>query len=185
MSNMLSSGRLHLPTLLLPLLVLSVTFSGKPLYPDVVLYRIISATFIIFCIIVFYRTCKNKILAVSIPIAVVLLRILRLGYGEESGMLEAVYFVPYSILLLGVGAKMIRDYPLLLLRQIVWICAISIVLSLMQIMGVQWAQSLTNFYWYNGGSTESYLFVWWSDLPPTSGIQMRPVGFAYANNVLS
>jgi hypothetical protein len=100
-------------------------------------------------------------------------------------VLEAIYFVPYSILLLGVGAKMLRDYPLLMLRQIRWICAISIVLSLMQIMGVQWAQSLTNFYWHNGGATESYLFVRWSDLLPVSGIQMRPVGFASANNVVS
>lgn len=183
---MLLSGRLHLPTLLLPLLVLSVTFSGKPVYPDVWLHQIISSAFIICAIIVFYRSCrKNIILAFGVPISLVLLRIIRFQYGEESGVFEAIYFVPYSILLLGVGTKMVRDHPLLMLRQIIWICAISIVLMLMQIMGVQWAQSLTNFYWYNGGSTESYLFVWWSDLPPASGIQMRPVGFASANNVLS
>lgn len=183
--NRLLPGRLHLPTLLLPLLVLSATFSSKPIYPDALLHQIISSTFILCAIIVFYRACSNKILAVGIPTAVVLLRILRFRYGDESGVLEAIYFVPYSILILGVGAKMVRDYPHLMLRQIRWICAISIVLSLMQIMGVQWAQALTNFYWYNGGSTESYLFVWWTDLPPASGIQMRPVGFTSANNVVS
>jgi len=185
-SNMLFSGRLHLPTLLLPLLVLSVTFSSKPVYPDVWLHQIISSTFIICAIIVFYRSCrKNIILKFGIPISLVLLRLLRFGYGDASGVLEAIYFVPYSILLLGVGAKMVRDYPLLMLRQIRWICAISIVLSLMQILGVQWAQSLTNFYWDIGGSTESYLFVRWSDMPPASCIQMRPVGFASANNIVS
>jgi len=55
----------------------------------------------------------------------------------------------------------------------------------MQILGVQWAQSLANFYWYKGGATESCLFVRWSDLTTFTGIQMRPVGFASANNVVS
>jgi len=124
-------------------------------------------------------------LAFCIPTAVVLLRILRLRYGDEVGVLEIIYLVPYSILLIVVGTKMVREYPLLMLRQIVWICAISIILSLMQIMGVQWAQSLTNFYWLEGGTTESFLFVRWSVSLPVSGIQMRPVGFASANNVVS
>ncbi len=39
--------RFLLPALLLPLLALSVTFSSKPVYPDIVLHRIISAAFII------------------------------------------------------------------------------------------------------------------------------------------
>lgn len=177
--------KLHLPTFILPLLVLSVTFSSKPLYPDVWLNQIISSGFILCAIVLFYRTCRIDILALGIPIAVIFLRLMRFRYGEEVRMVEIIYFVPYSILLLGVGAKMVRDYPLLMLRQIKWICVISVTLSLLQIMGVQWAQSLTNFYWYKGGSTWSYLFVWWENLPPVSGIQERPVGFTSSNNVLS
>jgi len=181
----LLSGRLHLPSMLLPLLAFSVTFSSKPAYPDIVLHQIISSAFIGCSMVVFYGACRHKILAVGILTAVVVLRILRFGYDDENGVLEAIYLVPYSILLLGVGAKMLRDYPLLMLRQMVWICGISVLLCLLQIMGVQWAQSLTNFYSYGGGSAESYLFVRWSDLPPPSTIQMRPVGFAHANNVVS
>jgi len=163
----------------------SVTFSSKPIFTTLVFHQIISSTFIICAIIVFYRSIRNNILRFSIPTAVVLLRILRLIYGDGNGVLETIYFVPYSILIIGVGTKMFRDYPYLMLRQIKWICAISIILSIMQIMGVQWAQSLTNFYHLLGGSAESYLLVRWSDLPAISGIQVRPVGFAHANNALS
>lgn len=177
--------RMHLPALLLPLLALSSTFSSKPIYPDAILHQIFSSSFILCAIIVFYRESKYNVLAIVIPISLVFIRIARFRYGQENLMLETFYFVPYSILLLGVGAKMVRDYPFLLIRQMMWICAISVVLLLMQIMGVQWAQSLTNFYWYRGGANESYLFVWWKDLPATSGIQERPVGFTSANNVLS
>jgi len=169
----------------MPLMAFSLTFSSKPIFPYLIFHQIISSTFIICAIIVFYRSIRNNILRFSIPTAVVLLRILRLIYGDGNGVLETIYFVPYSVLLIGVGTKMFRDYPYLMLRQIKWICAISIVLSIMQIMGVQWAQSLTNFYHQLGGSAESYLLVRWSDLPFISGIQARPVGFAHANNALS
>jgi len=185
LGNMLLLGKVHLPTLLLPLLVLSVTFTSKPVYPDILLHRIISVLFIICVIMVFCGSCRSKILVICIPTAVVLLRILRLGYGDEYGVLEKIYLVPYSILLIVVGTKMVREYPLLMLRQIVWICAISIILSLMQIMGVQWAQSFTNFYWLTGGTTESFLFVPWSKALPVTTIQLRPVGFASANNIVS
>jgi len=88
-------------------------------------------------------------------------------------------------MILGVGTKMLRDYPLLMFRQIAWISVISIILSFLQIMSVQWAQSLTNYYWYKGGGDYSYLFVSWLDLPGVSGLQIRPVGFSSANNITS
>ena len=175
--------RLHLPSVLLPLLVLSVTFTSKP--ADVLLHQAISSTFMLVAIIIFYRACVNKLFAMGIITALVLLRVLRFVYGSESGQLEVIYFVPYVVVLLGVGAKMIRDYPLLLLRQITWICAISALLSLMQIMGVQWAQSLTNYYWIEGGADDPFLFVPWSDIALQTGLQARPVGFASANNIVS
>lgn len=179
----LFTGWLHLPTYLLPLLILNVTFTSKPIYPEVLLHQVFSMMFIVCAIVVFYRASSNQILAISIIAALVLLRILR--YADGSGLLEALYFIPYGALLLGVGAKMVRDYPVLMLNQIMWICVISIFLSLLQIMGVQWAQSLTNFYWYEGGSSEAYLFVQKSVLPQVYGIQTRPVGFASANNIVS
>ncbi len=177
--------RINILVFLLPLLALSVTFSSKPVYPDILLHQIFSSAFIVCSMVVFYRWCRYEMLAVGIPVAVVVLRIIRYGYGDASGILEIIYFVPYSILMLGVGAKMLRDYPLLLLRQIVWISIVSAFLSLLQIVGVQWAQELANYYMESGGSSYDYLFVNWADLPPASNVQMRPVGFAQANNVLS
>jgi hypothetical protein len=178
------SGSLHLPSFLLPLMVLSISFSSKAVFFYPLLNRVFSALFMISAIIVFYRVCRNKILGLGIITAVVALRILRLSYGDLSEVLEFIYLIPYILILLGIGTKMIRDYPHLLLRQSYWICAISIVLSLMQIMGVEWTQSLANYYPATGGSNEPYLFVQWSDLHFNT-MQLRPVGFAYANNVLS
>ena len=182
----LLSGRLHLPSLLLPLLALSVTFSSKPVYPDMLVHQAISSAFIVCSMVVFYRACRHKLLAVGIPLAMVFLRIARIGVGDANQAAEVIYFIPYIILMLGVGAKMLRDYPLLLLRQMVWICAISIVLSLLQIMGVQWAQRLAAIYVESGGAAggaEHYLLTSWSELTSESSLQLRPVGFAQANNV--
>jgi len=181
--NNLYSGWLHLPSCLLPLLVLSVTFTSKPVYPEIILHQIFSMMFMVLAIMVFYRACANQVLAITIIAALVFIRILR--YADASEILVVIYFIPYSILLLVVGAKLVRDYPVLMLRQVMWICVISIILSLMQITGVQWAQSLTNFYWQLGGENEKYLFVQWQNLPPIQGIQVRPVGFASANNIVS
>lgn len=183
------SGKWPLHVLVLPLLVLSVTFSSKPVFPDSTLHLIFSSAFVFCAIVVFYANSKSG-LTVLIPLSVVLLRAMRLRevgseYLLESTLLEILYSIPYSILMLGVGAYMLRDHTGLMVRQIRWVLLVSILLSLLQISGVQWAQSLTNFYWYDGGTTESYFLIDWSHLPELSGIQMRPVGFAHANNVVS
>lgn len=181
----LLSGQLHLPSFILPLLVLNVTFSSKPVFPDSLFHHSFSLIFIIIAVTTFYRTCNYKTLAIGIIVTLVLIRVLRFIYAEQGDALEAIYYVPYCFILLAVGTKMLKDYPYLMMRQIIWISAISVILSLLQIMGVQWAQSLTNYYWYDGGSNYSYLFVQWANLPTISGLQIRPVGFASANNVVS
>ena len=169
---------------LLPLLVLNVMFTSKPGFLDALLAQLFSLLFMLSAGFVFYRSVANRTLAIGVPSILFFFRILRYIYGDE-GLELILYFVPYSIILVTVSARMVRDYSPLLLRQMVWICVLSAALSLMQIFGVHWAQSLTNFYWSTGGSSEQYLFVTWSDLPNIAGIQSRPVGFASANNIVS
>jgi len=183
--NRLLAGRLHLPSLLLPLLALNVTFTNKPFFPDVVLHQLFSSVLILCALVVFYRSCGSKLLAVCVTASLVSLRILRLAAGDAGGLVEAAYLVPYSILFLGVGARMVRDFPLLMLRQITWITGICVCLFLMQLLGVEWAQSLTNFYWETGGEADDCLFVSWKDLQQISAIQTRPVGFTASNNIVS
>jgi len=177
-------GKINVHSLFVPLLAFNATFSSKPIFPDILLHLILSNSLIIVSMIIFYQACKNKVIAISIPALVIVLRLARYGEAGES-ILSTIYFVPYSILFIVVGTKLFKDYPVLVAKQIVAICVISITLSFLQIIGVQSAQSLTNFYYKTGGTSNFYLFVNWDNLPEIETIQVRPVGFSQANNVVS
>jgi len=161
-------------------MALSNTFT----YYNSLLNQIISSGFIVCCIFIFYKVCRIKPLAVLIPFAVVVLRIAAV-LEPNSNLITIMYYIPYSILLITVGTKMVRDHTVLLIAQISWISAITVILCIMQILGVEWTQSIREFYSHSGRSNYQYLFVKWDDIAVFYNMQVRPSGFCSYNNVLS
>ena len=106
----------------------------------------------------------------------------RIAFGENS-LFYPLYIIFMAFLFSRAGSVILLQEPKLIYRQVMMFCKLSVPLMVLQVLGVgKWTQVLR---------TDSIakiqfatLFVSSEDVIVT-GLQFRPAGFCYANNVLT
>jgi len=177
-------GRSLAYTLALPLLAGMAAFSNKDRFPDVELTYLFSWLLLFALGVIFVGSFKYRGPAIAVFIAVVLVRAL-LAIAPEIGGLSLVSIALYALITIVAGAALVLKEPILLLRQMYWLSAISIAISLLQIQGVVWAQEFGSAVDWKVRGDFDVLFVPYSDDFKFAMTQSRPDGFTHANNLTS
>lgn len=168
----------------MPLLVGLAAFSSKERFPDYQLTHLIYWSLLIVFGVIFVQNFKHRQLALLLFSAVVIVRLLILPFPNISSLKYMSIFL-YAIIVIFSGTCLILKKPILLLRQMYWLSIISIIMSLLQINGVLWAQEIASALDWKVPSTTPFLFQMYSPDLWGGSTQTRPDGFTHANNLTS
>jgi len=171
-------------SLTLPLLAGLAAFSSKDRFPDHELTLFFSWSLLLVLGVIFVANFKYRGPAIVLFAAAVLIRALALA-APDVGVLQMAWIALYAVITIVAGACLVLKRPVLLLRQMYWVSILSVLMSLLQIHGVQWAQEFGSAIdWKVRGETPVLFQPYSYDLEiPMS--QSRPDGFTHANNLTS
>jgi len=171
-------------SLALPLLVCLAAFSSKERFPDSQLTIFFSWSLLLVFGIIFVRNFNNKLLAGIIVLTTVFLRCTLLVMPNIS-IIVYLYNFLFALVVIFSGTCVFFKIPVLLLKQMFWFSVISILMSLLQINGVKWAQEFGSAISWKQTSNAEVLFINSSSLSWITATQYRPDGLTHANNLTS
>jgi hypothetical protein len=173
-------------SLVLPLLAGLAAFSSKTKFPDYELTLFFSWVLFLTFASLFIRSFRYRELAVVLVSLLIVIRVL-IQLTDAPAVITNCYFVGGIVLMVFAGLSVFLKIPALLLRQMYWLAAISVIISLLQIHGVPWAQEFGSAIDDNGLSAGRVWFQGYEvvchESAPLS--QARPDGFTHANNLTS
>ena len=173
-------------SLVLPLLGCLAAFSSKTKFPDYELTLFFSWALFLTCAFLFIRSFRYRGMAVVLVSLLIVIRVL-IQLTDEPAVITNCYFAGGIVLMVFAGLSVFLKIPTLLLRQMYWLAAISVIISLLQIHGVPWAQEFGSAI---GDKELSAGRVWFQGYDIVSQesaaeLQARPDGFTHANNLTS
>lgn len=171
-------------TLVLPMLVGLAAFSSKERFPDYQLTQFFSWSLLLASGVIFIKNFKHKKSALMIFLMNILTRFILLLLPNSLFFLYLSNSL-FAIIIIFAGASIFLEKPMLLLRQMYWLSIISIIMSLLQINGVRWAQEFGSAFEWKRTSDIPILFVQYSSDLWVGLCQMRPDGLTHANNLTS
>ena len=170
--------------LVLPLLVGLAAFSSKDRFPDHELTLFFSWSLLLVLGVIFVRNFKYRGPAIVLFAAAVLMRALALA-SPDVAMLQLGSIALYAIITIVAGACLLLSKPVLILRQMYWLSVISVVMSLLQMHGVSWAQDFGSAIEWKVPGDWPVLFERYSLDFKYAMSQSRPDGFTHSNNLTS
>ena len=178
--------KISTPSLVLPLLVCLAAFSSKAKFPDYELTLFFSWALFLTCALLFIRSFRYRAMAVVLVSLLVVVRILNQLTAAPAVIMNC-YFAGGFVIMAFAGLSVFLKVPTLLLWQMYWLAAISVIISLLQIHGVPWAQEFGSAISDNGLSGGRVWFQGYDVVySESAGIpQARPDGFTHANNLSS
>jgi hypothetical protein len=176
--------KISLYSFVLPLLIGLAAFSSKDRVPDYQLAQLFSWSLLIVLGAIFVNNFKYKKLALLLLFTVIIIRILLLTSLAEP-IWERISHMLYAIIVICAGACLVLKKPILLLKQMYLLSALSIVISLLQINGVLWAQEFGSGIDSTFPGDEPMLFHGLDVSYDYVMSQSRPDGFTHNNNLTS
>lgn len=173
-------------SLVLPLLVCLAAFSSKTRFPDYELTLLFSWALFLTCAFLFIGTFRYRRMAVVLVSLLIVIRVL-VQLIDAPAVLMNCYLAGGIVVMVFAGLSVFLKIPTLLLRQMYWLAAISVIISLLQIHGVPWAQEFGSAIDYKKLSAGR---VWFQEYDvvfqeSAAELQARPDGFTHANNLTS
>jgi len=168
--------------LLLPLLVGLAAFSSKERSPDLQLTYLCSWALLLVSSVISIRTFRVPWIARILAFAAIIARVLSHLSPDNAGLAMA-NMVSSAPLLLVAGASAFVVIPRVLLRQIYWTATASVVMSLLQLGGVIWAQDFGSAADWKGAGHVPLLFQPYRPDLLLNMAQWRPDGITHANNL--
>ena len=169
---------------MLPQLACLAAFSSKDTSPDYELTMFFSWSVFFSCAILFVQNFRYKDLAMALVIGLSGFRIFDIVMGLPP-LAKAGYFLGSFIVTIFAGLSVFLKIPRLLLKQSYWLAAISVIISLLQMNGVIWAQKRGSAIDDKGLSSVKAIFQDVDETDSPGLLQTRPDGFAHANNLTS
>jgi hypothetical protein len=173
-------------SLVLPLLAGLAAFSSKTKFPDYELTLFFSWALFLTCAFLFIRSIRYTAIAVVLVLFLIVIRVLIQASDAPAAIMNC-YFAGGLVVMAYAGLAVFLKVPTLLLRQMYWLSVISVIMSLLQIHGVVWAQEFGSAI---GDKELSAGRVWFQvyDIvveESAATLQARPDGFTHANNLSS
>lgn len=178
--------RITASSLVLPILAGLAAFSSKRRFPDYELTQFFSWALFLVCAYIFCRSFKHRPFAVLLVVCMFVIRSVIL-LSDVPPLVQGVYFVGGFVIVIMASFAVMLKAPETLLRQMYWLSAISVVVSLLQIHGVMWMQEFGSALADKGLSAGRVWFQGYDVVAEESAstVQARPDGFTHANNLTS
>jgi hypothetical protein len=169
--------------LILPFLIALALFPSKGEFSSILLAEFFSWSLLITFSFIFVQNYKYKDHALFCILILTLFKISAEMTGNST--FDLIYRAIYVVVVFFAGSSMVLKNHTSLLRQMYWLSGLSIIISLLQIFGVLWAQELGSAISWKGAGNYPVLFQAYSEDFNPAMSQFRPDGFSHANNLTS